>query len=877
MLVAWLFRVWQLPSLPPGLHHDEAIEGLNALEVLAGNFRFWFPAGGGREPLFMYVAAGAIGVLGPTALALRLLAAFCATLLVAGSFTLGRRLFDRPTALVAAGLMATSYWQVHTGRLGLRSAMLPPLAALGVALLLRAAERRRASDSLLGGLLMGATAYTYFAARLLPLVALPVALAQLRRAPRQALFWVGVYAVTAAPMAAYVILAPERANERVGEASVFAQADPAEALRGSVLGALGMFFVRGDEMWKYNFDARPIFAPPIALLFLLGLSLCLARLRERGPATTLLWLVTMTLPTALATESPHFIRSGGLGPVLFLLPALAAVWLWRRLPAALARGGLAVVALAVAATGLATYRDYFGSWAGSSETGPAFAYDMAAAAAQLRGLNTTDPVYLSVDPYEPRQLVVQFLAAPVLPAGRLHWFDGRRGLVLPPEPATVLFPISARPPAGLLESMAAERLADGPLVAAYRIAPPPFARSLGRVGAVLDLLRADPPRPGRADEPLTPLLAFRLLDRLTDDLTLFGQIEGQDGGWGSRDDRFYLTANRLAGETVVAPFAVAFEPGAPAGDYRLRVGVYRRDGQRLRLPDGRDSLLFDPVHVEAAGRPWRGPPPPGADVAGPIAPGLRLSGATISPAEARVGERVTARLFWTRAAEDAPSGCLPTLTLRVGGKSLASAQARLGGNRPPAEWAVGELVQQRLAVVVPPAAAGGTFGDLLLDACGVRGLPIGEVRLADVARTTEPPAPPSRLVATFGQSARLIGYGLEGDWRPGAALRLTLYWQALGPSERPLTVFTHLLDALERVRGQRDAQPLDGARPTTGWVAGEYLIDPYRLTIAPDARPGEYLVEIGLYDPSSGAREPVVDADGKPIGDRLILERGRIR
>src|SRR5262249_58319578 len=82
-LAAGLLRVWDLPSLPPGLHHDEAIEGLNALSILDGRPRFWFPAGGGREPLFMYLAAASVWLLGPTALALRLLAAGASTVAAA--------------------------------------------------------------------------------------------------------------------------------------------------------------------------------------------------------------------------------------------------------------------------------------------------------------------------------------------------------------------------------------------------------------------------------------------------------------------------------------------------------------------------------------------------------------------------------------------------------------------------------------------------------------------------------------------------------------------------------------------------------------------------------------------------------------------------
>ena len=63
------------------------------------------------------------------------------------------------------------------------------------------------------------------------------------------------------------------------------------------------------------------------------------------------------------------------------------------------------------------------------------------------------------------------------------------------------------------------------------------------------------------------------------------------------------------------------------------------------------------------------------------------------------------------------------------------------------------------------------------------------------SRTVDRPTPPRPLVATFGEAVRLIGYGLDGEWRPGGQLRLVLYWQALGATERPLTVFTHVLDS----------------------------------------------------------------------------------
>jgi hypothetical protein len=829
----------------------------------------------------MYLAAGAVWALGPTAFALRLVAAMAATLAVAASFALARRAFDARVALLAAALMATSYWQVHTGRLGLRSALLAPLAALAFALLLRGLDRGRPLTAAAGGAALGLTVYSYFAARLLPLVALPIiALELLDRRPsaapprarwRAALAFLGTAALVAAPMALYVLLSPAQANERVNEASFLSQPDPRAALRESVLGALAMFALRGDEMWKYNLAARPLFSPPLAALFFLGLALCLLALRRRGPRIALIWLVAMTLPSALATESPHFIRIAGIAPVLFVLPALPLARLGARWPR-LAPLGLALL---LAATGLLTWRDYFLTWGRSPETGPAFASDMAAAASLLRELPAELPVYLSVDPYEPRQLVVEYLAWPRRP----RWYDARRGLVLPPSPSLQLFPSSARPPAGWLERVGgAEPLARRELVEAYRIAPPRLeAAPIARLADDLELLRAEPPGPVRSDESATVLLAWRLRRALADDLTVFVHVDDQRGGWGGRDDRFYLTSNRQAGETVVAAFPVPLEPGTPPGEYRLEVGVYRRDGARLRTDQGRDYVDVGRLVVQPSGRAWAGPDPPGAERAATLPGGLRLRGATLAPRELRPGDRLTATTYWQRGGEAGP-GCDLALDLRPTGPAPAAARRviePLGATFPAARWAAGELVQQRTALVVPADAAGQARVELR--ACGGEPAALGEVLVAGVARQTERPTPPVAREARFGQALRLIGYGLEGELGSGATVTLTLYWAADGATERPLTVFTHLLDAAEKVVGQHDGAPADGARPTTGWRAGEYVTDRHRLTLEPGLPPGQYALEVGLYDPTTGQRAPVFDPAGQPLGDRLILEHRALR
>ncbi len=125
----------------------------------------------------------------------------------------------------------------------------------------------------------------------------------------------------------------------------------------------------------------------------------------------------------------------------------------------------------------------------------------------------------------------------------------------------------------------------------------------------------------------------------------------------------------------------------------------------------------------------------------------------------------------------------------------------------------------------------------------------------------------------LGGKIELIGYSLSSpEVRAGDTLLLTLYWRAMGKVERPYTVFTHLLDRENRVRAQMDSQPLSGTHPTDAWEVGEVVKDDYGLEIPPDAPPGEYLLEVGMYYLPTMERLPVTDASGQPVeGNRIVV------
>lgn len=123
-----------------------------------------------------------------------------------------------------------------------------------------------------------------------------------------------------------------------------------------------------------------------------------------------------------------------------------------------------------------------------------------------------------------------------------------------------------------------------------------------------------------------------------------------------------------------------------------------------------------------------------------------------------------------------------------------------------------------------------------------------------------PPAPPQHPLADvqFGESIALLGVDLPTTpIQPGQVLTFTLHWQALTPIAQNYTVFTHLLDSTGTLQAQQDNAPQQGHYPTSGWDAGETIIDPYALQLPATLAPGDYTLRVGLYLAETGQRLPL--------------------
>lgn len=128
------------------------------------------------------------------------------------------------------------------------------------------------------------------------------------------------------------------------------------------------------------------------------------------------------------------------------------------------------------------------------------------------------------------------------------------------------------------------------------------------------------------------------------------------------------------------------------------------------------------------------------------------------------------------------------------------------------------------------------------------------------------------LQANLGGAVRLLGYAISANRvKAGDELKLTLYWQALEEMKTSYTVFVHLMDESGGIWGQKDNPPVGGTYLTTEWRAEEIVVDKYEIEVNPTTIPGEYTLEIGMYEWISGERLPILNVDGQVEDNRVLL------
>jgi hypothetical protein len=203
---------------------------------------------------------------------------------------------------------------------------------------------------------------------------------------------------------------------------------------------------------------------------------------------------------------------------------------------------------------------------------------------------------------------------------------------------------------------------------------------------------------------------------------------------------------------------------------------------------------------------------------------------------------------------------------------------------PTNQWPKGLVMKDVREIKVWPGTPPGSYqvAVSVYDPASGRWLPSaggGDVLIGPIELPRREPPPVEALdiehplSANLGGKVRLLGYHMTGAFQSGGEVHLTLFWQALKAMEEDYTVFIHLADPQGHIWGQKDNPPVDGFYPTTTWEVGEIVRDQYDLGVSPDAPPGQYQIEVGMYLAETGERLPVLAEDGSVQGDKILLTR----
>ncbi len=650
LLVAFTLRTYRLTEIPPGLTHDEANHGREAIGVLDGILLFYFPLNYGSEPLYSYTVAGTMLALGETPFALRLvnvifgLAAICITWLWT------KTVFDRRVAWLVAALLAVSFWPLASSREALRAGMLPFFmgGAVWFFWVLFNRAQMLANSQLapkpstftssplfwpaIGlGVCVAITLHIYLAARVAWLV-FPLFLCYLLLLHRPtgrrlilpvtgALILAGLLVV---PMFVYLQYHPE-ALTRLDMLD-----RPLEELRAGNFGPLlqnaGRAFLAliwpgfGDAFLAYNIPGRPTLDVITAVFFLVGLVTCFWYWRQPRYAFVLLWFGVGILPSLITGPTANTTRNlAALAPI-HLLPAIGFVTLATQLQQHIRTNLKPILTTtAVLWLGITTWtttQDYFIRWGDAPEVRNAYQHTLIEILTYLRQHPPTQPVVISTvypgPAHDPSIGLVHTTTQPM----DIRWTDGRFALILPyGRSATTFIPASTP----LHPLFAQWLLPEETITLRPDDLDPAFTRyqfpanavqkwltteTAVNFGNAVQLLHAqwlkDTYLPGETAELLT---IWRVTDPAavgpivppvyTTDVNLFTHVLSNDGQvFLQRDSLEAPSWDWQRDDIIFQIHPIPLPADTPGGQYETAVGLYdKASGQRLPVLDQTGNVV----------------------------------------------------------------------------------------------------------------------------------------------------------------------------------------------------------------------------------------------------------------------------------------------
>ena len=344
-------------------------------------------------------------------------------------------------------------------------------------------------------------------------------------------------------------------------------------------------------------------------------------------------------------------------------------------------------------------------------------------------------------------------------------------------------------------------------------------------------------------------------------------VDDQGHRWSGSDvrpPRWHRTPSPVRGwapdEYAIVALSVPLLPGTPPGTYTVEAVAFARDTLApltAHAADGRargPALTLGQIAVAAPQRPADADTlgihhPLGASL-GPIT----LLGADFDRHEAAPGDAVLITTFWRADQQPTQELTVRLALLAQDGSPVARYDLPPTTRwHPTSAWQPGDVWRGQHMLNLPADLDSGDYTwQLSIEPLHQSTNLPSTLHLAAPDRTFTPPIVDVEIETCLGNVVTLVGANLKpeaSNLNPGDTLTVTLVWQAKDTPTASYHVFLHLLGPDSALVSQSDGIPANWTRPTTGWLAGEYVADVHVLTLPTDMSSGDYTLSTGLYIP----------------------------
>jgi DNA-binding beta-propeller fold protein YncE len=413
LLLAFGLRAYRVDIIPPGFWTDEGNDGMEALQVLSGEFPTPFRVDwGGNPAMKSFYNALAIKLLGQNKIAIRGVAVAFGTLSVFFTYLLARQLFSARLALLASFLLAVSRWHIHRSRFDSVVIGGAFFQVVAFYFLIRALRSRRLSDFAWAGLALGFGLNSYHGARIAPVIVV-VLMAHQTLLKRGDFIRRYYKAFATLVLGAVLLFAPlglyysQNTNALVGRArdvwlfnnrGHFQSIYPGDHSDLEMLGLQArdtflMFNYRGDGNGVNNWGRCPMLDFVTSVLLVLGVGYSLFRWKDSRHFLLLSWLfLTLVTGSVLTIGAPQTARTTSVIPALCIEAAIFLDGAWEALRRALPKPGKQFTGVAVAAAlAIASCLNldiYFNKYMRDRATWHMFAGSVAQLAEYIRSLDS---------------------------------------------------------------------------------------------------------------------------------------------------------------------------------------------------------------------------------------------------------------------------------------------------------------------------------------------------------------------------------------------------------------------------------------------------------------------------------------------------------